>query len=397
LAFLTVALFLPSTAWGESVLTEAEVLRIARAQMPEMGVAEASESLAESRQKTSTPLVNPTLQLRHEGLENGNFEEEIGAQFTLPTPAIGAQRSLAASASSWLRVDAVSVRRSALLEALTIYYDWHAAVAQEQILERAVRNLAEATRVLGARASAGVASDYEERRLSLATQMAQSDVARAAGMNQALRKQLAARLSLGAEVKTPAAELSLVPLPNEEILLRQALGENDLLERADLALSQARKAHDRASLGWIPIVALAAGLRRVHTPQDLVGYSLGLNVAVPIFNHGQMQLAEAKSQRALSQARIFALSAQIRADVQSQYAVYQAALSDLTQFDESTNESLELLLRAARSGYREGERSIIELLDAQQIQTDIALRRVALVLRAKRAEATLRSLTGEFE
>jgi outer membrane protein TolC len=83
--------------------------------------------------------------------------------------------------------------------------------------------------------------------------------------------------------------------------------------------------------------------------------------------------------------------------VQSQYAVYQAALSDLTQFDESTNESLELLLRAARSGYREGERSIIELLDAQQIQTDIALRRVALVLRAKRAEATLRSLTGEFE
>ncbi len=55
------------------------------------------------------------------------------------------------------------------------------------------------------------------------------------------------------------------------------------------------------------------------------------------------------------------------------------------------------LERAAQSGYREGERSIMEFLDARRVRSTILLRRLELLRSLKRGEIKLRAARGEFE
>jgi hypothetical protein len=55
------------------------------------------------------------------------------------------------------------------------------------------------------------------------------------------------------------------------------------------------------------------------------------------------------------------------------------------------------LVSAAESGYREGARTLVELLDAYRAQTDVDGRRLELAATAKHAEIALRYARGEFE
>ncbi|NCQ61443.1 MAG: TolC family protein, partial [Myxococcales bacterium] len=130
---------------------------------------------------------------------------------------------------------------------------------------------------------------------------------------------------------------------------------------------------------------------------DGYGYVVGVSLSIPIFDHGQAQRAQAEAQRALAMARSEALTRTIDADVQSALATFRTARAELTRFESRTSGQVEALLAAARSGYREGERTIVELLDAQRAQTDVAERRLSLLGTAKRAEARLRAATGDLQ
>jgi len=55
------------------------------------------------------------------------------------------------------------------------------------------------------------------------------------------------------------------------------------------------------------------------------------------------------------------------------------------------------LVRAAESGYREGERSVLELLDAERARAEVEGRRLDLSLAEKRADIVLRAARGELE
>lgn len=382
---------------AEASLSEDEVIDLVRSKMPEMEVARATVALGQNRSKVAAPLFNPRLTVNHEGLENGNFEQEVALQVPLPTTQRAAERRLARASSFWLRVDATQMRRAAVVEALRIYYQWHAASAQSSILSQSVANLKEATRVLGARTTAGVASEYERHRLALATQLAESDLAQAHGQSRAWGAALSARLVLEGPLPEPEADLRLLSLPDEKTLLERALGKSGLVADANFATFHAKQAEQSARLGFIPQLTVTGGLRRVRTPVDLYGFVVGLNVELPVFDRRQVVLREAENQRSLSHARSSALTAQLQAALQSHYATYIAAVDNLRAFEQTTTDSVDVLLKAAHTGYREGVRTIVELLDAQRTQTDVATRRTSLLLMAKQAEAELRALSGEFE
>jgi len=127
------------------------------------------------------------------------------------------------------------------------------------------------------------------------------------------------------------------------------------------------------------------------------GYVVGFVLDIPLFDHGQAQREQATAQRALVAARVEALSRSVDAEVQSALFARRAAREELLRFEAQTSAQVDALLTAAQSGYREGERAIIELLDAQRAQTEVAEQRLSLLGAAKRAEAKLRAAVGEFQ
>ena len=74
-----------------------------------------------------------------------------------------------------------------------------------------------------------------------------------------------------------------------------------------------------------------------------------------------------------------------------------AARQEALRFAETTANRIELLERAAQSGYREGALSIVELLDAQKTRTHLEMRQLALALAVKEAEVALCASRGEYE
>ena len=65
--------------------------------------------------------------------------------------------------------------------------------------------------------------------------------------------------------------------------------------------------------------------------------------------------------------------------------------------DNATTGAVEVLTLGSARAYREGQTTMIELLDAQRTRTEIELRKLQLMTAAKRAETRLRHATGELQ
>jgi outer membrane protein TolC len=171
------------------------------------------------------------------------------------------------------------------------------------------------------------------------------------------------------------------------------------VQQARESLRLAGVAEDQADWAWFPTLELGGGMKRANNfgADSGYGYVVGVSLSIPLFDHGQAQRAQAEAQRALATARTEALTRTINAEVQSALATFRTARQELTRFESQTSGQVEALLAAAQSGYREGQRSIVELLDAQRAQTDVAERRLGLLGTAKRAEARLRAAAGDLQ
>ena len=127
------------------------------------------------------------------------------------------------------------------------------------------------------------------------------------------------------------------------------------------------------------------------------GYIVGVSIDLPLFDRGQALRAEARAQRSLAQARSEALARAIDSDITGARATFRSARQELERFESQTSSQVERMLTAAQSGYREGARSIVELVDAQRAQAEVAERRLCLLGAAKRAEARLRAAAGDLQ
>jgi hypothetical protein len=74
-----------------------------------------------------------------------------------------------------------------------------------------------------------------------------------------------------------------------------------------------------------------------------------------------------------------------------------AARAELARLRAETGARVERLERAAASAYREGELSLVELIDAGRARAAVARRLLALARGARRADIALRAARGELE
>ena len=377
-------------------VTEAAVIRLARQNDPALLAAQASIALAEADELGASLREAPALAWDREHLPVGEPATVDTFSLTVPLDLSGrrpAERALARAATASARAHAARTGSDSITRALAAFYAALAAERDVSLFARSVARLDEALRVVAHRRDAGATAGYEATRLELEAELARSEHHEAEARSRAARATLVTLLGVDATTLvlrgdfTTTAPLAAATTPDDRPSLR--------FQRAAEAAASA--AGTSAASAWGPTLSLSGGLRTGETTERRVGYVAGLAISLPIFSRGPALVAEAaaRARRAAAERGVAERDARIDEHFASEQLT--SARAELVRFIAATTDRVELLERAAQSGYREGHLTLLEFVDAQRSRTEVERRRLELELLAKRAELVLRAARGEFE
>jgi outer membrane protein len=171
-------------------------------------------------------------------------------------------------------------------------------------------------------------------------------------------------------LENPPPVNRLLP-PSRDAALQLAQYKSPAVNAAILREHAARHAIDRARANLLPTVGLQAGYQRRSDPLAKIGDSDGfvakVVVSIPLYDGGasQAQIREAEFNRAAASHQTLATKDQMRTGVANAWSQVTAARAALEAI------KLQLLAnRKALAGIREeqriGQRSVLDLLNAQQ-------------------------------
>ncbi|GAB5550295.1 MAG: TolC family protein [Sandaracinaceae bacterium] len=390
LTLLSVAPAAAQERWTEDDVTER-----ARAQAVEVLAADARARLAEGEAQGAGLLPNPSVEWERQEAFAPNAQTQDIIRLVVPLDLSGrpaTRRALAEVEARLSEAEAERVRLDAVAAARAAFHRALAAERRVAVLEAQRDALREALRVMESRRAAGEVSGYETARLAIGAQLAGSRAAQARIDADAARQQLAALF--GAE-PPDALEGELTPPsppPIAALVTSAEARRPDLsaLARADEA---ARRARAAADFSWVPRLSVEGGYNRQDGPLVGHGYAVGLSAEIPLFDHGQGERRAAEASAAVGDLRA-RYEARVETRIRVSHARLTRLLEERARFESESAEPVELLVRAATSGYQGGERSVVELLDARRAATEVAERRVALSLAARLAQIALAREAG---
>jgi len=379
-----------------------EVIRLAQKRDPEALAAAAVVGVAKAEQDLARLLPNPSAAFEHEMLPVGgdNTEAEAALTFSLPIDISGRRRiaeRLASSEVANARGSAIRKRSDAVAIALSVYYRLVAEQRRTKLQERANHRLVDGARIVGDRRAAGMASGYDQTRIEIEVELRASILRQTRARVQRLTVQLATRLGLDPTQSSFSGDL----LPDNELALSAASGttmgrprELGMLHQASLATSAALAQTERL---WVPELVLQAGPKYLGgSSGSRLGYTIGLAAQLPVISQGQELRGLVAKRRGYAAARASAAKRAAQIEIADARQTLVAAASEVQHFQRATTDRALRLERAALAGYREGHRSVVELLDARRARTAIELRQLELDLAVKQAEVRLKAASGEF-
>jgi cobalt-zinc-cadmium efflux system outer membrane protein len=382
---------------AQNVLNEARVVQRARAHATGAVMGRASRTAADAAERGAGALPNPSVAWERETTGNGGPVQDT-FHVTVPLALVrpSAERALATADAEMLRADGQLEESAAVGQALALWFEWQIVTREAQILEEELASFEDAARTLERRSAAGGASGYEAARVKLEAETCKSRLHTTRANLDGIRARLASVLNLSSTEFRADAELNLRPLPPADQLIARAMTSRRHVVHARRAATAANTARDRSGRLWIPDVSVHAGLNAVRDDSTQYGYVAGLSVDIPVFSRGQELQARADAQHALAYARATTWEREVRAQVVEAHAAHEAARNELQRFRAAAMPHATVLVQAARSGYREGARSVVELLDAERAYVTVAQTELAIMARGKQAELRLRMATGEW-
>ncbi len=389
---LCLALTFASGNGNGQELTEADIVRRVKSTSPDVLAARSEVRMLKARELTE-PHPNPELSIDREQLLGDPKEIEDTLALSVPIDLSGRRSARAAlaraetqsAASGAARLSSELTRR-----ALRTFYRGLAARERAKLARALVARLVEATRVSKSRLSQGTSSGYDVSRIALDADLARSDLASAEATERRCAVELGSLLGLRPEGLKLTGDLAVAPI-------RDSGGMRPSVEKQRMALNAAKQARDSADSAWVPQLAVNLGARRADSTSPRYGYVAGLSVELPIFSRSRAVKAEANARLEHGAAQLRALERRAKTAQAVARLELTTALTELTRFDRATEPHVKRSLRAARSAYREGERGVTQLLDAERAGLQVAKRSLQLRLRAKFAELDLRAAQGQFE
>ncbi len=363
---------LASDAGGQRApLTLRNALELARSSGAGLRVADARRDVSLGRVRELSQLPNPTLEWRRENL-GSPLQPDIFATLYVPVDVTGrrlALRTARGLGQARVTADAVAERREAELQVARAWLratlaDGAVSVARAQALA-----LHEVATIDSTRAAEGIVSDGVALRTRLEADRARATLAGLDGDRARARADLARTLGVPDDSLPPLASLDAPALPvgpDSATARRLALETRpELLAReAGLREAEARLGAERR--GRIGDVQLQGGTK--ETGGFMTG-QVGVAMPFPIFNRNdgarQRARGEANEARALRDAARVGVSADAVAALHAYEAVRALAVQART-FATRGQE----VATIARTSYREGQSTLVELLDAERAAAD---------------------------
>ena len=377
-------------------LTETEVIRLSAMRNADVAVTRAETTLALARETEADLYPNPSIGWQREHFPAGDASREDSFLVTFPIDLSGRRSSRAALARSETRAAAADEARSrsaSTASALEIFYAALSADARVEVERRTVQRLGEFVRVLSRRQEEGTASGYERSRLELELSLRENELRSAETEAEALRTDLGILLGLDGAPSDLRANAT-----NPSQTVGDGRRQPQAIEMARRSAREARDAAESAKSAWLPALSVQGGAKVLSADgATRHGYVAGVTVDLPIFSRGQELRALARAQEQVTNARVKAAERARRLETARATQRLTRAGEELARFDKATAERLERLGRASEAGYREGTRSMTELLDAERARSEVEIRKIELARAVRSAEIALRAARGEFE
>ncbi|MGE3457217.1 MAG: TolC family protein [Kofleriaceae bacterium] len=276
-------------------------------------------------------------------------------------------------------------------DARTVYAEAAFCRARVAQLERSRARLSMIVDALRSRARQGDASDYDVDRAALELELLDDERA------EAQRKLDAARLRLGALAGEPTAAYDTsaeLVVPAKPVLQdRVRAGADELAARA--RARQAEREAVAAGRGWVPRFELVAGMiASTSASGDGVGYVVGIQGDLPVFDRGGAHSARSRAEAARWRHEAEAAALETRAETEQARRDLAARIDQAIAFAAGPAKRASDLERRATVTYREGDRPILELLDVHRTARHAALRGLELIYEARRAELVLQRSLG---
>lgn len=266
-----------------------------------------------------------------------------------------------------------------------------------------VKNLRTSLDAAGRRRESGLATVADVYRAETQVAQAELNLIRSRGELEKARGQLAAAVGLAVNSRLQLQTFSDLPqvyAMKESVadLLERARAQRPDLVAAEAQARAARASADAASKAGLPTVEIAGTAGRTFFTDDRIpanNFSIGVNVRIPIFNGWRdrygAQLAQAQAEQAV--ATRDTLYRQTELDVwQAYYDVQTAATGVGTT--ESQVKSAEQTAQATLARYQAGFGSILDLITAQQDESNARVQRIQSYLDWYTALARLTFSTG---
>lgn len=374
--FVISCLVLPARALAESNPELALALSVCR-DGAETAVAKAHRLRGDAAMQAASVLPNPSLVLEHQHTLSGPTERETVLGLSVPL-GLGGRRGLLQDAADARRKQARAEARASLFEASLEFREAYAraVLAQARVgaLTRNQALLDSLTTLLQKLERAGEAAAYDklrqEAQARVHRQLLRTANARAVSARETLRAWL------GTDAALNDADSVASVIAGDEVPRGAGVPAHESLQADALASElEARAARRRA----VPDAALFAGYRAVTAGTETGhGVSLGLELPLTLFDHGQGESARAEADAQL-------LRAQAQRLKRRNAVAVRAGLAGLAQLRAALPEAhaavrdVALAREKALQLYAAGEASITDLLDAFRAAEEAELLRLDLV------------------
>lgn len=342
---------------------------------------------------------NPSISIeREEPFVDGTGLATNYLRLSVPFDISGRRGREIAAAEANVRAassDAAQSKLEVVISGLRAFDDAARARIHVELLTSARTSLVRAVEIARQRGKAGDASGYEVQRFELELAAHDDDLASAQIELRRARTQLAALVGRTGELDATTTLEVPASIPAVEALVAKSMDRGDL-RAARLRGESASGRVGAAGRGWVPTPTVTAGAMTVDLgDQTGTGYVVGLDLSIPVFDRGQGARARAVADRQIADAEARWLERQIPTAVQVAHATLTARIEQARRLATGQLDRLDVILVAAEAAFREGNASVVELLDAHRAARAVRIRALDLRYQVARDKHDLELALGE--
>ncbi|MFN2381407.1 MAG: TolC family protein [Guyparkeria sp.] len=245
------------------------------------------------------------------------------------------------------------------------------------------------------RARAGDLSERERLRLNLLHAEAQAELDEGRQMRKAALATYRGVLTIDKKTSVTLAELSRPKAPPALDTLRERLDRHPTLRAAARQVAAARAEVKQARAERLPDLAVRMGRERGYiNGRKETTNRIGLSVELPLWSQGRGHVDARQSAVIRQDAERQVTARDLGIRLERSHARLAGVLEHIDEHRTAVLVPADTVLEQTRQGFKQGELSLTELIDAAQANIRATQRYIDLLLEAREHESDLRLAAG---